>query len=223
MKKILIILFIGILSIALISGCGRSEEEQEEGIPDENEIIEIDENEDMVDEDKEEEEIVEQDEQEDGEYKEIRVGVFPGDKAYDFTLEDREGKEVSLSDYKGKVVFVNFWASWCPPCIAEMPYIQNIYEKYKDSDDAAVLTINITQAEKNGVTDANEYIDEKNYTFPVLLDTKGEISVMYRVANIPTTYIIDKEGIIYNYVVGPLSEERMIEQIDGAMGEVTED
>lgn len=220
MKRLLIIFLIAILTITLISGCGRNEEEQEEiiteeeeSISEENEPIDINEEEESVEQEKEEKEEIEE--------SEIKVGVFPGDRAYDFTLEDREGNEVSLSDYKGKVVFVNFWASWCPPCIAEMPYIQNLYEKYKDSDEAAVLTINLTKAEKNGVEDANEYLDENNYTFPVLLDTEGEIAVKYRVANIPTTYIIDKDGIIYNYIVGPMSEDRMVDQIEGAIeGEI---
>lgn len=148
--------------------------------------------------------------------EEVKEGIFQGDKAYDFTLLDREGNEVSLSSFKGKVVFLNFWASWCPPCRAEMPDIQKIYEKYKDTD-VAIITVNLTAAEKNGIEDTNKFIDENDYTFPVLLDKDGEVAVKYRISGIPTTYIINKDGIIYNFITGAMNEEMMIEQIEGAL------
>jgi peroxiredoxin len=147
--------------------------------------------------------------------EEIQEGIFPGDKAFDFTLLDREGNEISLSKLKGKVVFLNFWTSWCPACIDEMPYIQKVYEKYKDSD-VVVLTVNITAAEKNGIKDTNTFLEKNNYTFPVLLDTEGEVVKKYRISGIPTTYIIDKDGIIVNLVTGPMNDETMIKQIQAA-------
>ncbi len=115
----------------------------------------------------------------------------------------------------GKVVFLNFWTSWCPACIDEMPYIQKVYEKYKDSD-VVVLTVNITAAEKNGIKDTNTFLEKNNYTFPVLLDTEGEVVKKYRISGIPTTYIIDKDGIIVNLVTGPMNDETMIKQIQAA-------
>lgn len=209
MKRILF-LHILIISIALVAGCTSEIKEEEKNIPEQG--IELEEKDDETNTGMEEEEKKSKDNE-----GEISEGVFPGDKAYDFTLEDMNGTEVSLSDYEGKVVFLNFWASWCPPCQAEMPYIQGIYNKYKDSEEVAILTVNITKSEKNGVSDTIEYMEEKEYNFPVLLDKDGEVSIKYRVANIPTTYIIDKDGIIYNYVVGPMSEDRMLEQIEKAM------
>ncbi|KXG74159.1 TlpA disulfide reductase family protein [Thermotalea metallivorans] len=145
-------------------------------------------------------------------------GVFPGDKAYDFTLMDREGNEIDLSDLKGKVVFINFWTTWCKFCLAEMPQIQEVYEMYKDKN-VALLAVNVLAAEKPGtqVGDVNQFIDERGYSFPVLYDVDGTVSVKYRVRAFPTTYILNKEGMIVEVVTGAMDKNTMIEKIENAL------
>lgn len=207
------------LSMFIIAGCGRNDKE-EIVIPEQQEQQEQIEKETDSENVENKDEITEEEKSEETEV--INEGVFQGDKAFDFTLTDREGNEVSLSDYEGKVVFMNFWASWCPPCKEEMPFIQSTYEKYKESNDVVILTVNITKSEDNGVEDVNKFMKDNNYSFPVLLDVEGEVSVKYRVANIPTTYIINKEGIISNYIIGPLSQDRMLEYIKAALEETEE-
>lgn len=118
--------------------------------------------------------------------------------APDFTLQDLEGKGHSLSDLKGTVVFLNFWATWCPPCRAEMPSMQAINEELGD-ENFTMVGINL-QEDKGTV---EEFLKNNGYTFPIWLDTNGRVgSGIYGVQGIPTTYIIDKEGLIVARLVG---------------------
>ncbi|MEM5948499.1 TlpA disulfide reductase family protein [Spirochaetia bacterium 38H-sp] len=118
-------------------------------------------------------------------------------KAPDFIVKALDGKDVSLSDYEGKVVFLNFWATWCPPCRMEMPWIETMVQKIKGHD-VVFLAINV-QEDKDTV---KAFIEENNYTFPVLLDTSGTVSGIYGVSGIPTTYFIDKKGMVRGRLVG---------------------
>ncbi|HHY81770.1 MAG TPA: TlpA family protein disulfide reductase [Clostridiales bacterium] len=120
----------------------------------------------------------------------------------DFELEDLQGNKVRLSDFKGKIVFLNFWATWCPPCREEMPFMQELYEKYKDKD-IVVLAVNPNQVENRGVDDSEkaeqkvrEFIKENGYTFPILLDRDDSAWAVYQQRGIPANYVIDKEGVI---------------------------
>ncbi|NLL69957.1 MAG: TlpA family protein disulfide reductase [Epulopiscium sp.] len=137
-------------------------------------------------------------------------------EAPDFTAVDGEGNQVSLSDLKGKVVFLNFWGSWCPPCVAEMPHIQSMYEKYtKDREDVAFLAINDqTQPREKPIAEVKQWLEEKGYTFPVAYDTDSSITQKYSIRAFPTTFMIDKEGYVYGYVPGGLTEEQMEEIIE---------
>ena len=119
----------------------------------------------------------------------------------DFELEDLQGNSVRLSDLKGKIVFLNFWATWCPPCRNEMPHMQAFYEKYQD--DMVVLAVNPNKLENQGFDDsekaeerAREYVEEEGFTFPVLLDRDDSVWDMYRQRGIPANYMIDREGTI---------------------------
>jgi thiol-disulfide isomerase/thioredoxin len=119
----------------------------------------------------------------------------------DFELEDLQGNTVRLSDLKGKIVFLNFWATWCPPCRNEMPHMQAFYEKYQD--DMVVLAVNPNKLENQGFDDsekaeerAREYVEEEGFTFPVLLDRDDSVWDMYRQRGIPANYMIDREGTI---------------------------
>ncbi|MBB6218701.1 peroxiredoxin [Anaerosolibacter carboniphilus] len=147
-------------------------------------------------------------------------GVFPGDKAYDFTLVDREGNEITLSSLKGKVVFINFWTTWCGYCVTEMPHMQEVYETYKDKK-VVVLAVNVLAAEKPGteMTNVNDFVDEKGFTFPVLFDVDGAVSVKYRVRAFPTTYILDQEGTIVEVVTGAMDKDTMMEKIEHALNQ----
>lgn len=127
-----------------------------------------------------------------------------GELAPTFTLENLDGEVVSLEDYRGKNIIVNFWASWCPPCKEEMPDFQKYYTENKDND-FAILAINAGESKAI----ATKFMEENGYNFPVLLDTATEVGNNYMVSGIPTSFIIDKEGIIRNIKVGPLSYPEM--------------
>lgn len=128
---------------------------------------------------------------------------------YDFELEDLNGNKVSLSDFKGKKVFLNFWATWCPPCKAEMPDIEKLYQETKDTE-LVILAVNVGEDKKT----VQDFIIEKGYNFPVLLDVKGEISQMYQVTGIPTTYLIDTKGYLDDGATGAITLEAMKEFVN---------
>lgn len=207
MKKVFSLLVVVLLSVSLISGCVNKGNVETDKLETTN---------------KEEKNIVknqEKDENNKGEPKEdaeIKEGIFSGNKAYDFALLDKEGNEISLSSLKGKVVFLNFWASWCGPCRMEMPHMQKVYEEYKDKD-VVILAVNITASEKNGIEGVNSFLQENKYTFPVLYDKDGTVAEKYRISAIPTTYIINKDGIIVNLVRQSMSEEMIKQQIEAGM------
>ncbi len=114
-----------------------------------------------------------------------------GKEAQDFTLSDLDGNSVALSSLRGKVVFLNFWATWCPPCRAEMPSMQKLHEKMKGKD-FAIVAVDVGERH-SGV---KAFIEKKEYTFMVLLDSEHRVSTNYQVAGIPTTLILDKQGKI---------------------------
>lgn len=133
--------------------------------------------------------------------------------AIDFELKDQYGKTQKLSDYKGKVVFLNFWATWCPPCKMEMPDIQKIYEKYeKQGEKSEVVVLSVaapnTQDEKD-IDGIKSFLEENGYTYPVLMDDGGYTFGVYRISSLPTTFMIDKEGNVFGYVQGGLTQEAM--------------
>lgn len=133
--------------------------------------------------------------------------------AIDFELKDQYGKTHKLSDYKGKVVFLNFWATWCPPCKMEMPDIQKLYEKYeKQGEKSEVVVLSVaapnTQDEKN-IDGIKAFLEENGYTYPVLMDDGGYTFGAYRISSLPTTFMIDKEGNVFGYVQGGLTQEAM--------------
>lgn len=136
--------------------------------------------------------------------------------AYDFQLKDQYGNLHKLSDYKGKVVFLNFWATWCPPCREEMPHIEEIYKEYGyNKNDVVILgAASPTTPENPSPQDESEekikaFLTKNNYTFPVVFDVKGEIFKNYYINAFPTTFMIDKEGNIMGYIAGGLSKENM--------------
>lgn len=132
--------------------------------------------------------------------------------AIDFTLKDQYGEEHTLSDYKGKTVFLNFWATWCPPCKAEMPDIQNVYETYDTEGEDALVLLGIAAPNMGGEGSEEQiaaFLKEQGYTYPVVMDTTGEIFSAYGITSFPTTFMIDREGNVFGYVTGMLSEDVM--------------
>lgn len=123
-----------------------------------------------------------------------------GQPAPDFTFPDLHGKEVSLSDYRGKVVLVNIWATWCGPCRDEMPSMQRLYERLKGKD-FEILAVSIDSTGSKAVA---PFMEELNLTFPALLDPEGKIRTLYGITGVPESYVVDKKGILVEKVIGPL-------------------
>ena len=122
--------------------------------------------------------------------------------APDFTVVDREGTEHTLSQYFGKPIVLNFWASWCPPCKAEMPHFE---EAYNNHTDVQFMMINATTSDDRSA--AEDFIADSGYTFPVFYDLEGTASYIYGTGSLPVTYFIDSEGNLVTYYPGSLSEE----------------
>lgn len=133
---------------------------------------------------------------------EVQFGASKGDTAYDFYLEDMDGNFVSLSDFRGKKVFLNFWASWCPPCRVEMPHLQEFAE---ENEDVVVLGVNVTSSESS-LDDVKGFVDEFGLTFPNLYGT-DDITYLYYVESLPTSYFIDSNGVVNESVIGPVTKD----------------
>lgn len=141
----------------------------------------------------------------------MKVGISQGNIAPDFELKTLDGESVKLSDFRGKKVIVNMWATWCPPCRAEMPDMQKFYDKYKD-EDVAILAVNMTTTEKSE-DDISKFLNEFEITFPVVLDKENKVALTYQSFALPTSYIIDSKGIIQQKVTGPMNYEMMEEMM----------
>ena len=127
--------------------------------------------------------------------------------APDFTAYDRDGNPVKLSDFQGKPVILNFWASWCGPCKAEMPDLEAAFLEY--GHDIQFVTVNLTDGRSETVESASEYIAQQGYTFPVYYDTALEAAYAYGVNSIPRTYFIDREGNLVSAVTQMITAEQL--------------
>lgn len=139
-------------------------------------------------------------------------------KALDFTLYDQYGKEHKLSDYKGKTIFLNLWATWCPPCRDEMPYIEELYKEYnKNTDEVIILGVASPNLGQEGdAKHVKDFLKQEGYTFPVLLDESGSLVYQYGISSFPSTFIIDKDGYITQYVPGGMDKDTMKYLINSA-------
>lgn len=139
-----------------------------------------------------------------------------GDTAPDFTAALTDGSEFTLSEQQGKVVLLNFWATWCGPCVREMPAFEKLYGEY--GEDVAILAVNCMESEDI----VKAFQEENGYTFPIACDPEGDISLKYPSQGIPYTLVIDKEGIIQKIYVGAADAETQYLEYKGAIDAVSE-
>ena len=133
-------------------------------------------------------------------YAKLRISLIKGDKkAPDFSLLDLHGKKVGLKQFRGKIILLNFWATWCGPCKEEMPFLEILHQQFKEKD-FVVVTVSVDYEEAKLV---REFVNKQRYTFPVLLDPKCEVLDLFEVKAIPTTFIIDKKGKMLGRAIGP--------------------
>ena len=139
------------------------------------------------------------------------IGIAVGQQAPDIQLTTLEGESCQLNDYRDKKVILNFWATWCPPCKAEMPDMQTFYENHQN-EDVEIIAVNLTTAEKKRETIQN-FIDDYQISFTVPLDQTGVAAEQFEVYSIPASYLIDTQGIIRQRVIGPMSYEWMVDEV----------
>jgi len=137
--------------------------------------------------------------------------------APDFVIENLSGGDTGLADYKGKVVLLNFWATWCMPCRAEMPSMEALWKKYKEQD-FVVVAISIDEGSKKRVETFTEIFD---LSFPVLLDPDSKVNDLYKVSNMPTSFLIDRNGRIISRIVGSddWASEIAIKLVEGLLSQ----
>ena len=132
--------------------------------------------------------------------------------AVDFNLTDQYGNTHTLSQYKGKTIFLNFWGTWCPPCRAEMPDIQKLYEEFDQEGEDALIILGVAapnlgkEKSEDGI---KTFLEENGYTYPVLMDTEAGLFQTYGITSFPTTIMIERDGNLFGYATGQLNEETM--------------
>lgn len=137
--------------------------------------------------------------------------------APDFTLSTFSGEPVNLAGLKGKVVLINFWASWCPPCRAEMQAMQHVYADYQDQG-LVILAINTTY--QDDILKATQFAQSEGLTFPLLTEPDGNIARLYRVQAMPTSFFIDRQGKITRLMIGgPMPEALIRTQVEALLKE----
>ncbi|MDO5516491.1 MAG: cytochrome c biogenesis protein/redoxin [Clostridium sp.] len=144
--------------------------------------------------------------------------LYLGASPADFKLYDQNGEVHTLTEYKGKTVFLNFWATWCGPCRGEMPYIQELYEKYGENNgDVIILGISTPNLRSNdSKEEIIKFISNNGYDFPTVIDEKAEVMHNYNISAFPSTYVISREGNIVSFIPGALEKEDMERIIENA-------
>lgn len=155
------------------------------------------------------EEEVEEDEEVDTVVDSDVEGLNKGQMAPDFELTTLDGETVKLSDFRGKRVMLNFWATWCPPCRAEMPDMQRFHE----DKDVVILAVNLRETETN-TQKVQDFIDERGLTFQILLDEKTAVANRYQIQPIPSSFMIDSDGRIQNKAFGALNYDLMVQEFE---------
>ncbi len=139
-----------------------------------------------------------------------------GDQVKNFTLKDLSGKSVSLDQFKGKVVVLNFWATWCPPCRNEMPEFDEMDKELKKSGGAVLLAVNMTDGRRETKSKVEKFMKETGYTMTVLLDSEQELAGYFGIRYIPSTFIIDREGRLTGQIQGGTTKAAVMKLVDEA-------
>jgi peroxiredoxin len=140
---------------------------------------------------------------------------FTGFEAPDFKVANNQGESISLSDYKGQAVLLNYWASWCSPCRAEMPAMERIYQEYKDQG-FEILAVNSSQQDDK--QKAIDFAKELELSFPILFEEDGSVSKQYQIQALPSSFFIDKDGVIQEIVIGgPMSEALLLIRVQNLL------
>ncbi len=195
MKKLIGIVLVALLAIGF-AGCAPAEKVEETTAPQTTT-----------------EEVEQSTEQDAG--AEVEEGYLNGQKAYDFELKDLAGNAFKLSDYRGKTVVLNFFATWCGPCQVETPHLNEVYLDLQDQD-VAVISVNLTATREDEREAVAEFINSYDVAFPIVLDENSEVAEMYRIRSIPTNLFIKPNGVIHQVFSGALNKERFIELIEEA-------
>jgi peroxiredoxin len=141
--------------------------------------------------------------------KSDETGLERGKMAPDFEVTTLDGEQTKLSDYRGERIMLNFWATWCPPCRAEMPDMQRLYEE----EDVVILGVNMTDSESSE-EEVAEFVDDFGLTFPIPMDQDGNLMETYQIAAYPTSYMIDSNGRIQFVSLGAMNHEQMLQQLE---------
>ena len=139
-----------------------------------------------------------------------------GSQVENFTLKDLSGKSVSLNQFKGKVVVLNFWASWCPPCRNEMPEFNEMSKEFKKSGDAVLLAVNMTDGRRETKSKVENFIKETGYTMTVLLDSDQELAEYFGIRYIPSTFVINKYGKLTGQIQGGTTKAAVMKLVEEA-------
>lgn len=126
--------------------------------------------------------------------------------------------DFSLEDYRGKVVVLNFWASWCPPCKAEMPELDQLSQELNQRDDVVFISVNLTDGGRETVEKAEAYLIENGFSFDVVMDTEGELANEFRVSSIPQTFVLDANGETVANISGMTTGDAIMEKVEEALG-----
>lgn len=205
MKKNILILTIILVLAALVVGCTSTANKPEDKIDTSKDVTSNDEEtkkDDIIDPVEEEDEF------------DIAIGKLAPDLFYNDSkgekifLENLNGEVVSLEDYRGKIVLLNFWATWCKYCDIEMPDLQKLQNEY---DDIVVIAIDVMEDKAT----VEKYIKKGNYDFQVVLDEDGDLAKTYLISGFPTTYFIDKEGILLGGIPSMLEYDQLVSILDG--------
>lgn len=138
--------------------------------------------------------------------------------APDFSLRTLDGQNISLSSLRGKVVLINIWASWCPPCRAEMPAIERVYNTYKGK---GLVVLAIDSTVQDTLQNAQTFVSENKLSFPILIDDIGTATRLYRVQSLPTSIFVGPDGIIREIVIGgPMAEALLISRVEKLLQEM---
>jgi cytochrome c biogenesis protein CcmG/thiol:disulfide interchange protein DsbE len=139
--------------------------------------------------------------------------VEVGARAPDFNLQSIDGNTVSLSDYRGKVVVLNFWATWCTPCLAEMPALEHVYQTQRDRG-LVVIGVDVQEpAEK-----VRAFLPQVGVTFPIVLDSDTALAQRYRATGLPATFIVDRQGSVRDIRIGPYTEDMLLSRLEPLLG-----